>query len=96
MTKWLQHFGKGEDGCKKYIEFFSFSPFIDEIDGFPKELSNIENKVTDFWDCSYKESLSDYDFMTLETILSNLNFSIVTRSKLMEDIISKNSNREVK
>lgn len=96
MKKWLLHFGKGEDGFKKYIEFFSFSPFIDEIDGFPKELSNIENKVTDFWDCRYTKSLSDYDFETLKAILSNLNFLIVTRSKLMEDIISKNSNREVK
>lgn len=91
MKKWLDHFGCGEDGFKKYIKFFMFDSFMDMIDMenmYPKNLTNGEKIINKFWDNN--EDLNEYTPEQLENVLCNTSEWIVERSENMVALLEKN------
>lgn len=86
MKRWMDHFGEGESGFEKYIEYFCFDSFVS--DGYPKDLLEKESTIKDFLAPQHKKSLCDYDYEKIETILSNLKDWITDRSDEMEKIIN--------
>ncbi|MCQ2549631.1 MAG: hypothetical protein MJ134_06280 [Lachnospiraceae bacterium] len=87
MKKWIDHFGEGEEGFNRYLEFFTFNSFIEN--GYPKDLVIEGNVVTDFWNDQYKSPLCEYKYKEIEGILSKLNTWIVERSNQIEAIMNE-------
>lgn len=83
--KWLEHFGTGMDGFRKYIEFFCFDEFM--LNENPKDLLT-GKEIIDFKDERYKTSLFDYKNEDLSILLSNLHAWITARSNKMEKIMN--------
>lgn len=89
MKKWMDHFGEGESGFEKYIEYFCFDSFVSkQKPRYPKYLLEKESTIKNFGDLQHKTSLCDYDYEKIKTILSNLNCWIKQRSDEMEKIIN--------
>ena len=88
MRSWLEHFGKGKEGFKNYVEFFQFNNFVNDY-YIPKDLSNLKDSLEDFGDKKYNKRFKEYSYDELEKILQNLNDLIIERSQNIENILNK-------
>lgn len=89
MKEWLDHFGCGEEGFNKYIEFFCFSSFVK--DTYPKDMTEKNEKVIEnFDDEKHSVKFAQYELKDIHVTLTNLNTWINERSDKMERVISEN------